>query len=89
MAVDRFASASAGLGGPHSRAVAVAPSNTVDLVNATRGVYIGVAGDLTADLVGGSTNVLFKALAVGIVHPLRVSRIYATGTTATSILALD
>jgi hypothetical protein len=34
------------------------------------------------------TNVTFKSLAAGTVHLIAARRIYATGTTATNILAL-
>lgn len=69
-------------------AVAVTPSDTVDLVTKpTKGVYIGGAGNLKADMSDGTT-VTFNVLAVGVIHCLSVKRIYATGTTATNIVAV-
>jgi hypothetical protein len=68
-------------------AVAVATSDVADLPLApTRSIYVGVSGDVKVDLVSGDT-VTFKAAPVGVL-PLRVKRVYATGTTATNILAL-
>lgn len=73
---------------PLSRAAAVTPSDTVDLTNASRCLYVGVTGDLTVDFLEGPTAVLIKAAAVGY-HWIRVTRVRATGTAATNIVALD
>jgi hypothetical protein len=69
-------------------AFAVVPSDAADLGNgATRGLYVGVTGDVSAVMTGGNT-VTFTGLSAGIVHPISVGRIRATGTTATGILAV-
>ena len=86
-ATDRFSGVSGGVEAPVSFAAAVTPDDSNDLTNVTRGVYVGASGNVKVDLLGGST-VTFSGLAAGVVHPLRVTRIYATGTTATGILAL-
>ena len=65
---------------------AVTASNTAN-INPTRGVYIGGAGDLKVDTAGGTTITL-SATAAGSILPISVKRIYATGTTATNIVAL-
>jgi len=65
---------------------AVTPSD-VGQLKPTRGLYVGAAGDVKVDLASGET-VTFTALAAGLVHPISVVRVYATDTTATSILAL-
>ena len=70
---------------PATGAVAVTPSDTVNLLNEARSLYIGVTGDVTA-VVRGAT-VLFKAVPVGIL-PVRVTRVNNTNTTATNIVAL-
>lgn len=75
--------------GPSDQMVAVTPSDSADLTFVTRGVYVGVAGDLTVTpAYGASASVLFKAVPAGSLLPIRVSRIWATGTTATQIVAL-
>lgn len=69
-------------------AAAVTPSNTVDLPDGvTRGLYVGVSGDVNVDMEDGDT-VLFVGLAAGIVHPLRVKRVRVASTDAESIVAL-
>lgn len=70
---------------PATGAVAVTPSDTVNLTNEARSLYIGVTGDVTAVVRG--VTVLFKAVPVGIL-PVRVTRVNNTNTTATNIVAL-
>ena len=65
----------------------ITPSNDADLTNATRGIYVGGAGNLKVDMLGGGT-VTFTALAVGVIHPICAARVYATGTTATAIIGV-
>ena len=86
-AIDAFAPAYPALDSPYTDAEAVTPSDTVDLAEVSRAIYVGVAGDLTVIMAGGDT-VLFKAAPVGIL-PIRVSRVKATGTAATNITALS
>lgn len=84
---DNFASWKAGLESPAENAFAVTTDNSTDLAISTRGIYVGVSGDLKVDTVGGNT-VTFVGLAAGVIHPIRAKRIYATGTTATSIIGV-
>ena len=76
------------------RAAAVTPSNTVDIPSISGGtsnngcvLYVVGAGNLTVDTVGGDT-VTFTGILGGSFIPVQVTRVYATGTTATSIVAL-
>jgi len=84
---DSFDTWRAGLTSPAENGASVTPSDSVDLTNFTRGVYVGVSGDLKVDLVTGDT-VTFVGLAGGVIHPIRARRIHATGTTATSIVGV-
>lgn len=69
-------------------AVAVTPADGSDLARLpTRSLYIGVTGDVKVDMMNGDLGITFKAVPVGVI-PVRVTRVYATGTTATNILAL-
>jgi hypothetical protein len=70
---------------PGQNAVAVTPSDTT--IVGCRSLYIGVTGDVTLDLPGGATSVLFKAVPVGIL-PVAALRVKATGTAATNIVAI-
>ena len=71
---------------PAKNAAAVTPNDSTDLTNVARALYIGVAGDVKVDTLGGDT-VTLTAVPVGIL-PISVTRVYATGTAATNITAL-
>jgi hypothetical protein len=77
-----------GADSPARNAVAVAPSDTNDLGFVTRGLYVGGAGDVTVNMVNSGATVLFKAVPAGTLLPISTSRVLATGTTATSIVAV-
>jgi hypothetical protein len=70
------------------RASAVTTSDSTVFVQPTRALYVGAAGNITVDMADGGTSVLFVAVQGGTILPIQVTRIYATGTTATSIVAL-
>ena len=73
-------------------AVAVTPSDTVTIQNNsgdTRGclVYVGVSGDLAVVTSAGET-VTFKAVPQGMILPVQVTKVLATGTTAADLISL-
>jgi len=73
-------------------AVAVTPSDTVTIQNNsgdTRGclVYVGVSGDLAVVTSAGET-VTFKDVPQGMILPVQVTKVLATGTTATDLISL-
>jgi hypothetical protein len=65
----------------------VTPNDNADLPVWASALYVGVGGTLRVDTVGGQTDVPVVA-PDGIILPFGVRRVRATGTTATSILAL-
>lgn len=68
--------------------LSVTPSDTTDLSKgASKGIYLGVAGNVKVDLASGAT-ITFTSLGSGMIHPISAKRIYATGTTATNIVAV-
>jgi hypothetical protein len=72
---------------PPTSAAVVTPSDTVDLPSVSTAFYIGGAGNLTVMMVEGMT-VTFTAIPVGTQLRIRASRVMATGTTATLIIAM-
>lgn len=72
---------------PASSAAAITPTDDTDLGSITRGLYVGVSGDVTVVMRDGQT-VLFTALAAGVVHPLAVRQVHDTGTDATNIVGV-
>lgn len=70
-------------------AKAVTPHDVNSLAEgaAVLGLYIGAGGDVAVDTAEGDT-VTFVAVPIGFL-PVAVTRVYATGTTATDIIALS
>lgn len=75
------------VGDPGKYAAAVTPSDVTNLSAPTRALYIGsAAGTLSVEMYGGGT-VVFTAVPIGIL-PIQVTRVNATGTSSTNIVAL-
>lgn len=53
----------------------------------TRGILVGVAGNVAVTTAAG-TDIVLPNLVAGVIHPIHVSKIKVTGTTATNILAV-
>lgn len=74
-------------------ATSITPADGSDLAKSpqtgdlVRGIYVGVSGNLSCVMADGSVAV-FVAVPAGTVLPIRPNRVRATGTTATSLLAL-
>ncbi len=73
---------------PARDAGAITPSDTVNLDNPTRAIYVGGAGNVVAIMDGGDNAVTFVGVLAGTVLPISVKRINSTSTTATSLVAL-
>lgn len=65
---------------------AVTTSDSTDLGFVTRSIWVGVTGDIKITPFGNSTGVVYKAVPVGRLN-VRATRIWATGTTATNLVA--
>jgi len=67
---------------------AVTPSDANDLGNGpANALYVAGAGNIAVNLAGGGTATL-TGLAAGQILEIAASRVLATGTTATGIVAL-
>jgi hypothetical protein len=84
---DRFESTATGLTAPASHGFAIAPSDSADLTEVTRALFIGAAGSVSVVMASGAA-LTFSNLAGGTVLPIRARQVKATGTTATSIVGL-
>jgi hypothetical protein len=72
---------------PARHGFAVATSDSVDLPNETRAIYVGAAGDVSVVLASGEAVVL-AGVSAGSLLPIRVSRVNVTGTTASLMVGL-
>ncbi len=75
-----------GLDSPARHAAAVTPHDTNELTAVTRGVWVGVGGDVAVTTVGGE-SVTIVGVQAGTMLPIRVKIIKNTATTATDMLA--
>lgn len=82
---DRWSDSSGGITGAITGAVAVTPSDSVNLTTPCRALYVGAAGNVSVVLLDG-VAVTLVGLAAGVWHPMRVRRVNSTLTTATSIV---
>ena len=67
-------------------ATSVTPSNTNNLPTPSI-IYVGVGGNVKVTTAQGD-EVTFFGLLAGMVIPVQVLRVWATGTTATSLLGI-
>lgn len=65
----------------------VVPSDVTNLSSPCRSIYVGVSGNISAVMYGDGATVVFANVPVGI-FPIQATRINATGTTATTMVAL-
>lgn len=71
----------------YGQATVIVPSDTVNQ-GPFSALYVGATGDIQAILNGMTTPVLFKAVPIGF-FPVSVTRVFATLTTATTMLGMN
>ena len=65
----------------------VVPSDTVNLAQTARALYIGVSGKISVEMAGVGSAIVFLAVPVGVLQ-IEVTRVNATNTDATDMVAL-
>jgi hypothetical protein len=84
---DPFSFSSDSAGAPSRLVAAVTPSDTVDLTDIPKALWVAVAG--TVNIVGvadaSNAGTAMGSLPVGTVIPVRARRVRATGTTASLV----
>jgi hypothetical protein len=69
---------------PITSAFAITPNDSTDLAEITLSLWVSVAGAVKVTMYDGST-VTYANLTAGR-HPLRVKRVWSTGTAATGLV---
>ena len=64
----------------------ITPNDSTDLATPTKGIYVGVAGNLK--VTQASQTVTYTNLVAGMIHPIHATRVFDTGTTATGIIGV-
>jgi hypothetical protein len=86
MALNPFAGMGGDMASPSADGIAITPSDTVDLAVAPRRIWSGSGGNITIITLAGTT-LTYTNVPVGTYLQIRPSRIKATGTTATNMVA--
>ncbi len=86
MARDKFADYAATPGGPAASLIEIVPDDGADLPQVVSALNVAAPGPVRVTTRDGSTGTVF--VAAGTVFPIRVKRVWATGTTATGIRGL-
>lgn len=76
-----------GLIDPAESAFTIIPSDTENLPAITRGLYVGILGDVSVVTAAGDA-VVFTDLAAGVIHPMRVRQVLASGTNAGELVGV-
>lgn len=86
MTIDTFASADDTLTSPATDIEEVTPSDVADLAQLTKSINVATSGVVRVTTETGTISDVF--VAAGTVFPLRVRRVWASGTSATGIRGL-
>lgn len=86
MTIDTFASANNTLHSPATNIEEIVPSDAADLSYLTTALNVATPGDVRVTTDSGTISTVF--IEAGVPFPLRVRRVWATGTTATGIRGL-
>lgn len=84
---DLFDTHTSGLESPASHVMEITPSDSTDLPMASRAINVAQSGLVQVTTVSGSTAAVY--IAAGVAFPVRATRIWATGTTASGITILS
>ena len=84
---DRYSDFQVNPGSPIEGGFDISPNDASDVLEMTRALMVAGAGDLTVTLKNGD-HITLAGVMPGVIYPFRVSRVWATGTTATNIKGL-
>jgi hypothetical protein len=84
---DLFDTHTPGLQSPASHVMEITPSDGSDLIMASRAINVAQSGLVQITTVSGDTGAVY--IAAGVAFPVRATRIWATGTTASGITILS
>lgn len=86
MPIDKYATHAGSPTQPATSIINITPSDTADLSHVTVALNVATTGRVRVTTLDGDTTDI--SIAPGVAFPLRVSRVWETGTTATGIRGL-
>lgn len=85
---DIFESHALSLSAPATNAAAITPDDAAaGFDQVTRAIYVGIGGNVRAEMASGEA-VTFAAMAGGMIYPVRIRKVFASGTTASGLISL-
>ncbi len=84
---DQFAYHVASSTSPATNGFSITPSDSAQLIETVRAIYVGGQGTITLVLAGG-TELAFANVPAGTILPIRTSSVKSTGTDATNLVGL-
>jgi hypothetical protein len=75
----------------YTRALAITPNNSTDLVETTRAIIVDHATlqhAMVSVILSGDTAAVTIPIRTGVITPIRATRIRVTGTDASNVIAL-
>jgi hypothetical protein len=84
---DLFHKHTPGLESPASHIMEITPNDGSDLTMASRAINVAQSGLVQITTVSGSTAAIY--VAAGVAFPVRATRIWSSGTTASGITVLS
>ena len=85
-AINEFRNMTKGFTAPGDRFWTIAPSDANDLDSVTRAINVSASGPVKVTTAGGDTVVIY--VAAGVAFPGLFTRIWATGTSAGTIVGI-
>lgn len=83
--IDDWSGVFSPINGPATHAAAVIPNDNNDLTHLCSALHIGISGDVRVVTHGNETVTFVDVIGI---LPIRVRRVFATGTTALGIVAV-
>jgi hypothetical protein len=77
-----------GVSSPARQTLEIVPSDVQELTVITRALYVGESGDIRLELADDDAAVVLRSVPAGSLLPIQVRKVYATGTTAGSLVGL-
>ena len=85
---DNFNIFDSDLSSPGKNAYNVTPSDGADLSFTSRALYVGTSGNINVIMAGDTANTTFTNVQNGTTLPIRVKKVWTTGTTASNIVCI-
>lgn len=88
MPVNSFSSFADSPMAPASRCFPITLSDSNELTEVTKAIYVGTSGDIVLKPLESAIAVIFRNVPAGTILDVRVRQVLATGTTAADIVGL-